>query len=116
MLIGCYDGHLKGFETIGLKKKVFDLKLHDFVIYDLKLVHHEKILDNREILITCSWNKSIKLFDFDSNNAKSPISNEKAPLQTFKHSSTIRALLVFLSNKDLLVEVIIMNSSFGTSR
>ena len=95
MLVGCRDGHLRCFETIGLKKKVFDVKLHDNVITDLKLVQNEMILDNREILITCSFDHSIKLFDFDSSNAKSPISNEKAPLQTFKHSDYIRALLVF---------------------
>ena len=95
MLVGCSDGHVRGFETIGLKKKVFDLKLHDHGIHDLKLVRHEMILDNREILITCSFDHSIKLFDFDSNNANSPISNEKVPLQTFKHSSHVNALLVF---------------------
>ena len=95
LLVGCGDGHLRGFETIGLKKKVFDLQLHDSVIYDLKLVKNVKIQDNKEILITCSWDQTIKLFDFDSNNAKSPISNEKAPLQTFKHSHYINALLVF---------------------
>ena len=95
MLVGGEDGHLIGFETICLKKKVFDLKLHDDGINDLKLIQNEKILDNREILISCSFDKSIKLFDFDSNNDKSPISNEKVPLQIFKHSSNIRALLVF---------------------
>ena len=95
MLVGCDDGHLRGFETIGLKKKVFDVKLHDDRINDLKLVQNEMIRDNREILITCSRDKSIKLYDFDSENAKCPISNEKAPLQTFKHSDCIKALLVF---------------------
>ena len=67
----------------------------DNSIKDLKLVQHEKILENREILITCSDDESVKLYDFDSNNAESPITNEKAPIQTFKHSDWVRALLVF---------------------
>ena len=41
ILVGCRDGHLRGFETIGLKKKVFDLQLHDGIITDLKLVQNE---------------------------------------------------------------------------
>ena len=98
MLVACKDGHIRGFETFGLKKKLFDLELYCYYcsITDLKLVQNEKILDNKEILITCSdWDKSIKLFAFDSNNAKSPISNEKVPLQIFKHSDFVWALLVF---------------------
>ena len=33
VLLGCWDGRLRGFEKIGLKKKLFDLKLQDDGFY-----------------------------------------------------------------------------------
>ena len=81
VLVGCDDGLLYGFETTGLYfiRKLFNLKIHGDSINDLKMVQHSKILNNKQILITCSNDFSIKLFYFRPENVNSPI-NEKAPI------------------------------------
>ena len=67
----------------------------------MKLLQHQNIYNNRQILITCSRDETVKIFYFNPKNVKSPI-DVKSSFKIWKHSNWVRALLVFPEEQRLV--------------